>query len=113
MYAPYGERKKLWDIIKDQYILVGDNLILGGDLNFTLNARECWGERVRIYPLAKYFSKLFKDLNLVDVETHKVVPIWMNSKRLRDGISKRLDQFLVAKMVLEEVDRYKTWLGLN
>jgi hypothetical protein len=86
-------------------------LFLGGDLNLELNAKECWGERVRTYPLVDYFSNIFEDLNLVDVEPHKVVLTWENSRRGRDGIEKRLDQFLVAERFMEEASRYKTWVG--
>ena len=76
MHAPYSEGKQFWDIGNNQNILVGDNLILASDLNLTLNARECWGERVRVDPFADYFSKIFEGLNLVDVEPHKVVLTW-------------------------------------
>jgi exonuclease III len=113
MYALYSERKQYWDTIKDQHFLVGDYLILGGDPNLTLNAKECWGERVRIDPLIDYSYNLVKYLNLVDVEPHNVVPTWWNSKRGRDMIAKRLDQFLVVESFFEEVDRHKTLVGLR
>ena len=74
-------------------------------MNLTLNARECWGQRARIGPLAKYFSKQF--------EGHKVELTWRNSKRGRNKIAKGPNQFLVSKRVWEEAGRYKTWVGLG
>jgi hypothetical protein len=44
----------------------------------------------------------FKDLKLVDVEPHKVVPTWINSRRGRVGITKQLDRFLVDENILEK-----------
>jgi hypothetical protein len=38
--------------------------------------------------LAYYFTFLFEDLKLVDVEPYKVVPTWRNSRRGRVVISK-------------------------
>jgi len=48
-------------------------------------------------PLADYFCNTFKDLNLVDVEPHKVISPRWNSRRGRDEIAKRLDRSLVAE----------------
>jgi len=46
--------------------------------------------------LGDYSTHLFEDLKLVDVELHKVVPTWRNSRRGRVGSLKSLDHFLVA-----------------
>jgi hypothetical protein len=48
-------------------------------------------------PLANYFSVLFEKLDLVVVESLKLVPAWRNFKGCGEGISKRLDRFLLAE----------------
>jgi hypothetical protein len=39
-YGPYGDRQVFWDRIKRDGMLKYQNLILGGDLNFTISNRE-------------------------------------------------------------------------
>ena len=71
------------------------NLILAGDLNLTLNASEIWGTRAQLNPLGPFFSKLFSDHQLVDVAPPYVGPTWRNGRMGKDGISKRLDHYLL------------------
>jgi hypothetical protein len=40
---PYKDREPFWQQLSDSGLLCEDNLIIGGDLNFTLSAREVWG----------------------------------------------------------------------
>lgn len=48
-------------------------VIIGIDLNLTLNSREQQGEDGRSDPLEKYFTHVFEDLILMDVEPIKAV----------------------------------------
>jgi hypothetical protein len=45
------------------------------------------------------------------MEPLELVPTWRNYISGKDGISKKLDRFFVAKEILEEVDRLKSWVG--
>jgi hypothetical protein len=47
------------------------------------------------------------------IEPIQLVSTWRNSRSGREGISKRLDRFLVAKKILEDIDRLKTWVGIG
>jgi len=41
LYAPYSDIIHIWDNIKDREILLGGNVLMGGDLNLrTLNSIE-------------------------------------------------------------------------
>ena len=86
---------------------------MGVDLNPTPNAKEVWGETTRVDRLANYFSILFEELNLVVVEPMKIMPTWRNSRSSRAGILKCLDRFLMVVKVLEEITRYKYWVGIG
>jgi hypothetical protein len=66
-------------------------MIVGSDLNLTLNSREYWGEVARSDPLVEFSTHFFEDLRLVDVEPIKVVPTWRNSRSGWASVSKRLD----------------------
>jgi hypothetical protein len=46
-YGPYGNRQLFWDNLKLDGILKEPDLILGGDLNFIVSAREVWGHSSR------------------------------------------------------------------
>jgi len=47
-------------------------------------------------PLVDYFIHIFEELRLYDVELDQLVLAWRNSWSGREGISNRLDGFLVA-----------------
>jgi hypothetical protein len=61
------------------------NVIVGGDLNLTLNLRETLGEVVRKDPFGDYFSHLFKSLHLIYVESFKIVSTWRNVRKGKEG----------------------------
>jgi hypothetical protein len=94
-YTPYTDREVFWETNKKDRIFNDQNLILGGDLNFTTSFREVWGEHTRVDPLQPYFSKLLQEEGMVDVEPLKLLPTWRNGRRRQEFISKRLDRFLI------------------
>jgi hypothetical protein len=57
-YAPYKDREPFWKTLFDSGLLHEDNLIIGGDLNFTLSANEVWGATARTDPLADFIDSL-------------------------------------------------------
>jgi hypothetical protein len=76
----YSDREVFWEDIKNEGIFKDQNLILGGNLNFTTSFREVWGEHSRVYPLQPYFSKLLQEEGMVDVEPLKLLPTWRNGR---------------------------------
>ena len=56
------------------------NLILAGDMNFTLNASEIWGTKALPNPLGPFFSKLISVHLLVDVAPACAGPTWRNGR---------------------------------
>ena len=85
------------------------NIILTGDLNLTLNYSEIWGSKAHPDPLGPFFSKLFSDHHLVDVAPPCAGPIWRNGRIGEDGISKRLDRFLLSDQLVSSLQRYRVW----
>jgi hypothetical protein len=49
--------------------LEGDNIIIVGALNVTLNLGEIWEESTRPDPFSNYFNCIFEELKLIDVES--------------------------------------------
>jgi exonuclease III len=109
-YAPYKDREALWQQISDSGLLREDNLIVGGDLNFTLSAREVWGNLARIDPLAEYFSNILLNSGLVDVQPTLLSPTWRNGRAGIAGISKRLDHFLLDENLLGNHSNIRSWV---
>ena len=55
-YGPYAHRTSYWNRLVSGGLLGLPNLLLAGDLNFTLTSTEVWGLKARLDPLASYFS---------------------------------------------------------
>jgi exonuclease III len=90
-YAPCVDRRIFWDRVKDCDILSCKNLIIGGDLNFTLNSAECWGLNAKMDALAEYFLEILTHFKLTDICTGKPLPTWRNGRKGDACINKRLD----------------------
>jgi hypothetical protein len=104
-YAPYKDRELFWQPIIDSGLLREEGIIVGGDLNFTLSAREVWGDLARSDPLADYFSSLILSSGLVDIQPTKMAPTWRNGRAGTTGISKRLDHFFLKNPFLAVIER--------
>jgi exonuclease III len=85
-YGPYTDKEVFLETIKKDGIFNDQNLILGGDLNFTTSFKEVWGKLTRVYPLQPYFSKLLQEEGLVDIEPLKLQPTWRNRRRGQEYI---------------------------
>jgi hypothetical protein len=84
-------------------------LIVGGDLNLTLSAREVWGDHARLDSQSFYFSELFSKMGLVDILPFHLSPTWRNGRSGSAGISKRLDRFLIHEDLLGSFDKCRSW----
>ena len=80
VYSPFYERKNFWEKIKAEGVFNQPNVILGGDLNLTLTARESWGEKARQDSLALYFQFFFEKEHMADVIPIKLEPTWRNKR---------------------------------
>ena len=68
IYGPYNERASFWDSVRASQFLKKENVVLGGDLNFTMGIHEIWGPNARMDPLAAFFKNLVQNLKLVDLD---------------------------------------------
>ena len=108
-YGPYTQRTVYWNNLVASGILRLPNLLLAGDLNFTISSSEVWGSKARIDPLAPFFSQLISCNNLVDLSMNLPGPTWRNGRSGEAGISKRLDGFLLSEYLLPILSFYRTW----
>ena len=73
-YGPYIQRTSYWDNLVSGGLLGQPNLLLAGDLNFTLSSAEVWGLKARLDPLASFFSQLISGNKLVDLSMNPSAP---------------------------------------
>jgi len=77
-----------------------DNLIIGGNLNFTLNRREISGSSPRVDRLDGFLHNLFNEESVVDIDPIKLTPTWSNNISGIDCVSKKFDRFLIHRYFL-------------
>ena len=93
--APTGIGKFFGIMFLGGGLLSAPNLILGGDLNLTMNAVETWGNRAILDPLASHFKHFFDSARILDIAPHIARSTWRNERVGVEGICKRLDHFLL------------------
>ena len=54
------------------------NLVVGGDLNFSLGQTEIWGVKARVDVLTDFFINLLEGLGLIDITPLDSIPNWSN-----------------------------------
>lgn len=109
-YGPYSDRKDFWEDLKGSGLLYQSDIIIGEDLNFTISQREIWGGSSRQDPLVAFFSYLMESMNLIDLEPIPLAPTWSNRRSRREGVAKRLDQFLISEKLLHSIKVYRFWV---
>ena len=80
VYGPYQDRVPFWDKVFNNPMLDGRDLILGGDLNFSLALAEVWGPRVVLDVLLNYFLNGLVQKEWLDINPVKVTPTWRNTR---------------------------------
>jgi endonuclease/exonuclease/phosphatase family metal-dependent hydrolase len=103
-------QKTLLGSLNAKGLLALENLILAGDLNFTISPEEVWGEMALADPLADFFKNLFLSNHLVDVMPAVLLPTWRNGRRGEEEIQKRLDRIYVSESLLSDVAKYRSWV---
>ena len=99
-YGPYTQRLDFWNKVLVDGLLDLPNLLLTGDLKFTLTFSEVWGSHARTDPLSSYFSQLLTSNSLVDLIQGSPSSNWRNGRPREEGISKRLDRLSLSNYLL-------------
>lgn len=80
VYGPCQNWAEFWNQLLNSDILQHDNIILGGDLNFSIGFAESWGKHAQIDPLSVFFENNLEDHNLIDIPLDKIQPTWRNNR---------------------------------
>ena len=111
VYGPCSDREQFWNSLLTCSLISVPNLILGGDLNFSLGIAESWGPLASPDPLAKFFNSALSASNLVDIQTTKLQPTWRNRRTGSAALARRLDRFLIKQDLLPVLTRARQWVG--
>jgi hypothetical protein len=112
IYRPYKNKKPFWDSLLTKSFFK-ELLILGGDLNLSLRPSEVWGDSVRPDQLADYFCHKFAESRLTDLDPLNLKPTWKNNRVRIEGLTKRLNQFLINDSLLNNLLTIKQWIGFG
>ena len=95
IYGPYTEREVFLNNLLGMNCFSYPNLVVGGDLNFSLGHSKIWGVKARVDVLTDFFTHLFEDLGLIDITPLDSRPTWYNRRIGSESICKRLDRLLL------------------
>lgn len=110
IYGPCLNYKPFWEMFRNLELLSDQNMIIGGDLNLILSNRERYGLVSQLDQLAPFFSFLFDEAKLLDVDPRSLRPTWSNNRMGEAGVAKILDKFLVPEHLLQSFTRYRSWV---
>ena len=111
IYGPYEDMVPFWEALSCKSFLKKNNLIVGGDLNFSLETIEVCGPRVRDDPLTDFFQHFILEAGLLDVAAIKLSTTWRNKRTWEDLIVNILDHFLIADHLLHQPLHIRQWIG--
>ena len=111
IYGPYLNRISFWDTIIKYSMFGGENLIIGGDLNFSLGQAEVQGPHARPDLLSDYFTRLLVDKGWLDVEPILLKPTWKNNRCGEGRVAKTLDRFLISERIVNNCHLVRQWIG--
>ena len=111
LYGPYGDRELLWNNFVKTDCLLCNNLIFGGDLNFSVGFSKIWGAKARVDSLSDYFTRLMDGFGLVDIVLAVILPTWSNRRVGGENICKRLDRLLISADLLDFNFHFRQWVG--
>jgi len=110
VYGPYQDRQRYWNSLAECSWFRGKDLILGGDLNFSLGASKLSGQHDALITLTNLFLNFLDQIGLVDIEPQKLPLTWCNRRIGDDMVNKRLEKNLLSEEVLDSFDLVRQWV---
>jgi hypothetical protein len=74
IYGPHTYMIQFWSSFFRKELLRSKNLIIGGDLNFSLGEAESCGPSAHPYPQTTFFSHLLNTNGFIDIAPVKLLP---------------------------------------
>jgi hypothetical protein len=74
VYVLCTGQRRFWELLEAKGLVDLSNLIIAGDLKFSIGVDEIWGEKALLDMQATFFRDLFTSHLLVDAKPPEVVP---------------------------------------
>eukprot|EP00253_Pinus_taeda_P019430 PITA_19430 len=110
VYDPCQDRVSFWNDLMSKSFLKGKNMVIGGDLNFSIGRAEAWGPSAREDPLTDFFLNMLSTNNLLDINLLKLKPTWRNRRTGEARVAKRLDRFLINEELAAKIPMFRQWI---
>lgn len=75
IYGPCHNKEEYWSRLLNSHILQKDNLVLGGDLNFSIGFEKSWGHNAQRDIFSNFLEANLEDHNLIDIPSPKIFPL--------------------------------------
>eukprot|EP00253_Pinus_taeda_P026957 PITA_26957 len=111
VYGPCQNRELYWRKLLSTPFLLEDNVILGGDLNFSLGFSESWGHQAQIDPLSDFFEHLLEIHHWIDIPSAKIQHTWRNNRTGDQSLARRLDRFIIKEAFHNSHPRSRQWVS--
>lgn len=111
IYGPYQGCLPFWDGLFKKSWWNNLELIVGGDLNFTIGEAEIWGDNVWVGKPSNFFWQNLAQVRVTNVPPTKLTPTWRDRITDASHIAKRLDISMIVHDVVESVDMIHQWVG--
>jgi len=111
IYGPCQERASFWNSLLAKFVMRDQNLVVGGDLNFSIGNAEAWGPSAREDPLSDFFQNSLTSHKLIDANLSKLKPTWRNHRTGEARVAKRLDRFLLCEDLASRILMFRQWIG--
>lgn len=84
-----------------------ENLIIGGNLNFSIGYGESWGTNAQVDRLTKSMERLLEQHHLTYIPMNKPLPTWRNRCIGEATLTRRLDIFLIKDTLIQNISLYR------
>jgi len=111
VYGPCADRANYWRFLFESELFQADNIILGGDLNFSLGFSESWGHLAQVDSLTDTMSSLLEEHKWVDIPSARLQYTWSNNRSGEQILARRLDRFLIKESLFNNLPRIRQWVG--
>lgn len=111
VYGPCQGRKVFWNQLLNLSITSTNNLIMGGDLNFSIGFSESWGSSAKIDLISVTMENLLDHVHMTDIPMNKPLPTWRNRRVGEAVLARRLDHFLLKATLIQCLSHYRRWVG--
>eukprot|EP00253_Pinus_taeda_P018044 PITA_18044 len=111
VYGPCQRREDFWQHFLGTNLTSVDQLIIGGDLDFSIGYGESWGLLAQIDPSPNFFRYILELHHLDDIPMNKSLLTWRNRRTREAALARRLDRFLIKIPLLQKLSKYRQWVG--